>query len=590
MKTLRFGSADGRIDGGLNVCDPPSLLDPSQAAELTNMWFHNGTLCKRPGQTVLTPIGNGQEVDTMWNDDHGRILLQSGSKLYTYTIASGTAAPFYDLEIPAGQAKAPRGSFIPYNDGYVYFINGVEYIRWDGTAVTDVPTRAPEYRVYNTNDPTTATRITCRSANLLTDYVTIRYDLTSGSVAKLTLPNHCQANLSPVSVTYNDTPITTYTINNLTVSLGTTISANNTVFRVKTKLAAAYIPDKHNITACTKAVDYGADSRIFLCGNGTNYLFVSAAFDPTYFPADGMQAFGPGEPLTGFGKLYDTLILFRARGLASVEFTGSGADIAYQLRTLNPVIGCDMPDSVRTVGNRLVWANTYAGVHMLVSTAREYERNVHNISRNINPLLLAEADSDLIAASSVDFDGCYYLCTSSRVYVWDYKTRPYKGAGDFDDGARNLAWYRFTGIAAAHWFIDNGTLCFFVRGSDGVRKLAARPDDNGTAFTAVYRTGSMDCGEPGRFKNLDMLNVTLRCDTASACVLTVRCDEPGQVWSCPESISAAASETSLTKTVRRALHRRSVRAFSVELTCTSTAAGLNLSDLAVDYRLGAKLR
>ncbi|MEA4823560.1 MAG: hypothetical protein VB111_05510 [Clostridiaceae bacterium] len=582
--SLRLGGADARLDGGLNVCDPPHMLDPSQAAAAENVWFADGALRRRPGFTAAGVLGTLAAVDTLYHDEHGRVLIQSNSHLYSYMLSSGMLTDFYTLQIPEGMSKAPRGSFLPYNDGYVYFINGVEYIRWDGTAVETVSPCAPRYRVYKNSDLTNSPEIERNPANLLTKYVTIEYQLAqSTTVSRLTLPPEVRFDVDPIAVTYNGVALTGYSHNSNYVNLPTSYSAAGTTFHVITELRPLFTPDDRDILSCVYAADYGPEGRVFLCGNGSNLVFGSASFDPTYFPADGVRAFGPGEALTGFGKLYGTLVVFRPHGIAEVEFT----DATFELRTINPVIGCDIPGSIQTLGNRLVWGNTYAGIHMLVSTSREKERNVQNVSRNIDPLLLAESDADLEAAASIDFGGRYWLNVGSRVYLWDYTNRPYTQTG----GAAKCAWYSFSGISASHFFSYDDSLYFIARENDAIRRFEDRGDDAGAAFPAKYRTGALDGGYPDRFKHLDTVRLTVLRDTASQFTVSCRCDEMEQNLPvlCPEIVGVPASQTALTRTVSRPLRRRGIVTFSLEFAMPGTVAGMALSEVEIRYRTGLRI-
>ncbi|MDD6878539.1 MAG: hypothetical protein PUD44_12290 [Clostridiaceae bacterium] len=582
--SLRLGGSAARLDGGINVRDPAGRLDTSQAASAENVWFDAGALRRRPGFAAAGALGTGGTVDTLYQDGSDRLLIQSDSHLYAYSLASGTLTDFYTLQIPDGMSQAPRGSFLPYNDGCVYFINGVEYIRWDGTTTEPVRPCAPKYRVYDGNNISESTELERHAANLLTKYVTIEYRVNqSTAVGQLYLPPEVRSDIEVVSVLHNGVPITDYHTYSTYVSLGANYSARAAVFQVVAELKPLFLPDTRGITSCIHAADYGPEGRVFLCGNGTNLVFGSAPFDPTYFPADCVRAFGPGEALTGFGKLYGTLAVFRPHSVAAVEFTAD----SFELRTINPVIGCDCPGTIRTLGNRLVWANSYAGVHMLVSTSRENERNVQNLSRNIDPLLLSESDADLTAAQSFDFGGRYWLNAGSHVYVWDYENRPYTPSG----GAEACAWYYFTGIRASYFFSCGSCLCFIDRESDAIRRFEDRGDDAGVPFPARWRTGALDCGLPGYQKHLDAVRLTLLRDTASRFSVSCRCDELEENLPvlCPEQVSVTASETGLAATVSRPLRRRSVTSFSLEFACTGTDAGLALADVEIGFRRGLRI-
>ena len=99
------------------------------------------------------------------------------------------------------------------------------------------------------------------------------------------------------------------------------------------------------------------------------------------------------------------LVIFKESSLFKVGYSFDGENVFYPVRECHSTIGCDMPGSVQLIDNRLVFAHSKSGVHMLVSTDNETEEAVKPLSANIGALLLAE--DGLKAACSVD-SGRYY--------------------------------------------------------------------------------------------------------------------------------------------------------------------------------------
>ncbi len=595
-RTLRLGGPEGRLDGGLNVQDPPAQLDASQASALDNLWYHKGRLRKRPGLRQLAALGTGAPVDAAWSDHMGGLLVQSAGGILRAAVSEGAApqavvTPLYTLAVPSGGQSAPRGVFVDYYDGWIYYINGLEFLRMKGNAVETVTPYIPlGLRGRSLNGSNYGTLY--EEPNLLTPWIRVEFTPTAGQVREFILPEFCRPGVLPQQFLFDGVPQTGYTVNGRTVTLGVAVQSKPSVFVITAYLDS--LPYGAEIRACTQAAAFGADSRIFLGGNGSNRFFISAPFDPTYFPRDQVRAFGTGAPLTGFGKLYDILIVFQPRELAAVQFSTSGGELQYDARTLNPVIGCDMPGSILTIGNRLVWANSYAGVHMLVSTSRENERNVHNLSRNIDPLLLAEPADALKNACALDWEGRYFLGVGGRVYVWDYLSRAYNPGGDIDEAARRLSWYVWSGVPAGQFFRCRRALCLADRTGDALHILEERPDDWGRPVAARYRSGLLDCGLPGRLKTLDSLRLTLSRETHSRLTLRCLCEGQGRIREaeCAGEIDVPAAPGEAPapgQSVTRRLRRRAAERVAVELSCDSAAEGLDLAGLALQYYPGEKL-
>jgi hypothetical protein len=150
-----------------------------------------------------------------------------------------------------------------------------------------------------------------------------------------------------------------------------------------------------------------------------------------------------------------------------------------------------MPGSVQLVDNRLVFAHSLSGVHMLISTENALENIVKPLSANINSLLLKE--SGLKDACSCDHERYYWLKAGGHVYLWDYESTPYTGYADYEKAQRRLAWYRWDGIDARE-FCAADALFFGV--DDGIVKLSDQKNDFGQAYTAYFYTKAFDLGAP----------------------------------------------------------------------------------------------
>ena len=81
----------------------------------------------------------------------------------------------------------------------------------------------------------------------------------------------------------------------------------------------------------------------------------------------------------------------------------------------------------------LTWFNSKLGICTLVSTNIVDERNVRQISRNIDRTNsfgingILNYNEELESIQSVDYDNKYFLVfpESGNCYVWDYELTPY---------------------------------------------------------------------------------------------------------------------------------------------------------------------
>lgn len=204
---------------------------------------------------------------------------------------------------------------------------------------------------------------------------------------------------------------------------------------------------------------YGGNnnSRLFVAGSGDSMYRYSTPeeADGLYFDEASWEIVGnSADDITGFGKQYNVLIVFKPQEIYSVTYYIQSSSTtteesqyglgAFKSQLVNDKMGCDVPDSIQLINNQLTWASTINGVCTLVSTNIIDERNVRQISRNIertnNLGVVGLLDwEDLKNAHSVDYDGKYILAneTSGYVYVWDYAISPYANSGYVEKDAKD---------------------------------------------------------------------------------------------------------------------------------------------------------
>jgi hypothetical protein len=290
------------------------------------------------------------------------------------------------------------------------------------------------------------------------------------------------------------------------------------------------------------------NSRMFVSGASERYLY-SEVNDPTYFPAINYGVAGyDGEQIMGFGHHYKDLVVFKKSAIYTLKYQ-YGADSNGDMRGLiysqpvNLEIGCDAPNTIRKINNRLTWLSTRHGVCTLVSTVLEDERNVCVVSRNIEEGdrhigLLNEANAFSFA---IDYDDKYILFNNqtclapipshsaddyaqcypktTNVYVWDYSIAPFflSEKQSAEDSARNTSWYMWDGFNAVgvkRYRNRLYTLDYdFLTTKQMVHRLSRLIDecnDFGKPIEAYYQTPMFDFNEYGYLKTVKKMFVQCR--------------------------------------------------------------------------------
>jgi len=449
------------------------------------------------------------------------------------------------------------------------------------------------YHITQGYDPNNYMKTPYEEINMLSDYYYLLFDTYSDYKRHLIPKVLCPSSSLIKSIIINGVEyasskysISDYSSNYFSVNLSNYPPAAERYLRVKLKRTANNefgLPELKDRIKYTCAIAYGGDSRVFFCGDGTNKYRYSVSYDPSYLPNSFTRAVGNGDELLCFGRQYDILTMFKKYETHVLSYNYSNGSVEFEARCISPVIGCDIKGSVRTIQNRLVFANTYGGAYILVSTARENEKNVQPISYNVDKLLrpaLCEAD----AVSSADHNGRYWLQAGEYTFVWDYSGSPYTYSGGTVSSERKLAWYIFDNISGELFCVGNELYC---ARSDApmVSVFEDRADDFGEPIKSYWHSAEMKLGKVNDFKVVEKLWLTLppgvKSEMNAEYVFTeadrcVRVNEP--------KVISSGGEADFLKVFECSPNRHRVRAFSVRLSCNSSDAVLALCSMRVKYR------
>lgn len=287
---------------------------------------------------------------------------------------------------------------------------------------------------------------------------------------------------------------------------------------------------------CPYLTAYGAGTQLCLVAGGCpaqpNAVFwtgsTQTGLDPSYWPVSHYNFVGDSvDSVMGFGKQYDELLVFKGRSIGKLNMTTAEIDgretLSLTYETVNPRIGCDLPNSIQTIENNLVFATTgggaEAGIYLIQSASAAYENNVVKLSRKVDgsnerPGLLY----DLRVAGrgpvfSYDDGKRYWLSVNGRVWLWDYSI----------SGADDPSWFRFSGFQSAIWFQANGTT-YHLDSAGRVTQLGRIFDDYGEAIRKVYRFPARNFGNYDRLKDVREAIFTTRKDTPSNTSVTYHTD------------------------------------------------------------------
>lgn len=477
------------FSGGLHLSDTEFDLGENETSNCLNMWYKDGILDKRWGQDFIdeteAPEANGWSIyKYLYN---GFLIKHTGTKLYKQDPSTGAITAIF-----SGLSDAESRLF-KYN-GNVYLKQVGHYVQWDGTTASEVVPYIPN--VILNRLPTGGgdldegyNRLGAGFKNSFSGNGTTTYTLTdSGLDATL---------VTAIVNGVAKAETTDFTVNRtsgvVTFSVAPTTGTNNVVI-------TAYKTDQDDIDSilnCLAVKPFGGqnDNRLFFGNNGTGFYYWTGisnlGVDPTYFPYDNYNIVGlTDDNITGFNKQQNSLMVIKEREVYAVDYTFDGTQGIFNSYPVSDVFGCDCPRTIQTVNNNTVWLSSEFGVCIIQSTNVGNQRNVFAVSRNIDNRLLAE--SNLTSASSIEFDGAYWLCVNDKVYLWDYFIAPYYDTGNPDDNAKRLSWWYFDNINARSFASDVDALYYIKRDTGKTVAFYTKYDqgqffDFGLGYEGLYR-------------------------------------------------------------------------------------------------------
>lgn len=555
--------------GGLNLRDLEFEQEVNQTPYMLNMMYRNGALAKRYGQEVYNNYAfDASVVATYYYKD--KIIVHTGTKVYQ---SNGTTF----TQIASG-LTTNKGLFITYAQTLYYLQNKIFY-KYDGTTWSTMNPFVPDVLINCKPDGTHSD--TVDDYNIIGLQFSHTYNGEAGVTAYSIYDDFDVINQSVTpTVLVNDTATTAFSINwtskkiNFTNAPGEGSLNVKVTWTLKTSGNAsvnALTSERNSLLSCKYYSTFGGanNSRLFLAGSGHSKYYYSNAYDISYFPERNFAILGNSEEdITGFGRQYNVLIIFKPREVYSIySYTETSSttvvveDIgleAFKSQLVNASVGCDCPNSIQVINNLLTWFNSKVGICTLVSTNVVDERNVRQISRNIERTNrfgikgVLDFNENLNNIQSVDFDNKYFLVfpASGMCFMWDYSISPYSYSSNGETPPKTLDWYLFDKFYVKEFIQVGSDLLYassynksgvnfttkLIKLNDSFVDLDFNNDTNADPIKAYYMTPFLQFGSVEYLKNIKNIYVQCRGDTQTIIDMYYYTDESSQPEQETESI------------------------------------------------------
>lgn len=334
------------------------------------------------------------------------------------------------------------------------------------------------------------------------------------------------------------------------------VTTNNLVIKMR-PIPATYADKtarKSNLPRMTIADTFGSaskgvhgGSRIFVAGSSgkrKSLLAWSDVNNPTYFSENNYVYVGnTSSQITAIEKQENMLVIYK-KGEIFYTIAAEGTDYTYEslkaggivdvstldntfpIIQISSTVGCDKPYTVRSCGNRLVWADGNQ-IYMLRSANQYSNVNVSVISNMLGTLDLS------VNSSAVAYKGYYILLSQNKLYLLNYDQYYFNSLPSYSDtkkANRKLQWHIWEaperGYGRSLLISNNESLAIYsvlFEKDEDENLLKTTPmlfafneekhtDDvlgkeNGQAIESVVQTKMFNFGSMERFKSIEQMYV-----------------------------------------------------------------------------------
>ena len=325
---------------------------------------------------------------------------------------------------------------------------------------------------------------------------------------------------------------------------------------------------------------YAGGTRLFVAGHPEfkNVLRWSNVNDSTYFLENNFSYIGRDDELiTALNKQDGYLVVFKEHEMYALEYTyttdeQNKALIYFPITPISPYIGCDCPDTIQLVANRLTWLSSDGKVYTLYSENSYSERNVRELSHHIENDLKKHSKAELQAAKSVDYDNNYFVFVGKTAYIWNYDMNPFYNYTSSEQAQKKLAWFKWDFPYPVEYAYNvNGQLLVICK--DGARYQGYvleydTPKDNGMdtdsdiAIETEYKSKLFDFGRQFSFKKIDRAFFEIETNSQGDIMMYFLTD--GGMETAPSIIKAEQRHKSNAYSVRPYLRRVRSAGFEIK--------------------------
>ena len=579
------------LDEGVCYGEDSASSADVKASEIKNMWLKNGVLT---GRKQLSDLGFAFDGTGVHSSIFcfGHEIIHGGSSLYGINGDGCT-------EMKSGLPD--KNSFFAEFSGKLYFYcDKAVYIIGEDLSVTEIIPYCPVYSTSCIKGSGHASKSADFVPNILAPSCRVYYgESVADTDYKFCFPDIMDmTRIFEVYIKDELLDKSLYTYDDRAFYL------TKELYPGENKLVSVHFFGKGDdfkdcgiITGCSASAVYGgntSDGTMVIAAGNPEYpgrYFFSELANPLSFKADMYGVAGDGsESITAFSKQHSDLIVFTAGSVNRMRYNYSSETGGYfSVHMINSDIGCDVSESVASVDNRTVFANSKRGVFIVDSTDNFDFMNIMRISGNITDSdrkkgYFAIDDLDRKKGYAAVYDGKYMLLCGDSVFIWDYGNSPYVSSADYIKAEKKLTWFEFDGFSGSEMiFYVSDELYAVKKTKDGVLSLYGLKDE-GEKCLYVYKSGNSGLSYPFDDKYVTGFTLGIKCAKGADIGLNFFAD--GRRYYSAKAFVRPESDGCAVYSVR--LPKCSCKRFAFEI--TGEYAGLGFTGVSFNYMIRKNMR
>lgn len=323
----------------------------------------------------------------------------------------------------------------------------------------------------------------------------------------------------------------------------------------------------------------GGGHGVVLYGGEEEKLFAAAELTGAmYAPRASLLLAHNTERITSVLRYSDGFLVFSPHYIRKMTLAqGEDGGFSCTLENFKYGIGCDIPGSAVCADDKIIYANSRAGVFYINRfglTEKDMSRHVSaNIETGENGLL-ACPEAELAAAEAVFCGGKYFLRVGDFFYVWDIAHAVPSASTERSAEESKLRWYIYSGLPCGKLLGADEEHIYFLAEDSMLARLPHRTDAASSAESYFRsREYALDTFGAGT-----VIKLSLSLCARSAC--TVRLYFDGEEGSSKYTLRPEAEQSTLC-IVRPEARRCRRFAFSVH-----SFGGMRLDGAKVEWLKG----